>query len=66
MAGASQPRFEVRCAAMLLLASEALGQTIALLLTFVGIGVLVSLLVAYIIAQVFAEHRQNEERREAQ
>ena len=51
---------------MLLPASDALGQTIALLLTFVGIGVFVSLLVAYIIAQVFAEHRQNEERREAQ
>ena len=35
---------------MLLLASEALGQTIALLLTFLGIGVLVSLLIAYILS----------------
>jgi len=51
---------------MLILWSSALGQTLALLATFVGIGVLVSVLIAYIIAQVFAEHRQNEERREAQ
>jgi hypothetical protein len=49
---------------MLLPADEALGQTLALLVTFVGIGVVVGVLVVYILAQVYAEHRQNEERRE--
>jgi ABC-type nitrate/sulfonate/bicarbonate transport system permease component len=49
--------------AMLIAASSsnALGQTIALLITFGGIGVLVTALVGYIIAQVMAEHRQNQE-----
>jgi hypothetical protein len=54
---------EVRSArAMLILSDEATGQTLALLATFVGIGVLVSILVAYIVGQVFAEHKQNQER----
>jgi hypothetical protein len=47
---------------MLILSDEATGQTLALLATFVGIGVLVSILVAYIVGQVFAEHKQNQER----
>jgi len=49
----------------MLIADEALGQTLALLATFLGIGLLVSFLIAYILAQVYAEHKQNEERREA-
>ena len=42
--------------------SHALGQTLALLATFVGIGILVTVLVVYVIAQVFVEHKQNQER----
>jgi hypothetical protein len=49
---------------MLITASDALGQTLALLATFIGIGILVNVLIVYIIAQVIAEHRQNVERRE--
>jgi hypothetical protein len=49
---------------MLITASDAFGQTFALLVTFVGIGILVNLLIVYIIGQVMVEHRQNKERRE--
>jgi hypothetical protein len=42
--------------------SHALGQTLALLATFVGIGIIVNVLVLYVIAQVYAEHKQNRER----
>jgi hypothetical protein len=38
------------------------GQTLALLLTFLGIGVLVNVLIVYIVAQVMVERRQNQER----
>jgi hypothetical protein len=41
--------------------SQSLGQTLALLATFVGIGLIVSLLILYVIAQVFAEHKQNQQ-----
>jgi len=41
---------------------SALGQTIALLLTFLGIGVIANVLIVYIVAQVLAERRQNQER----
>ncbi len=47
---------------MLVLADQALGQTIALLITFIGIGIVVNILVVYIIFQVMAERRQNQER----
>ena len=40
---------------------QATGQTLALIVTFIGIGVLVNVLIVYIIAQVWAEHRQNRE-----
>jgi hypothetical protein len=43
--------------------SHATGQTLALLATFVGIGVLVTVLIVYIVGQVYAEHKQNQERR---
>ena len=47
---------------MLLLADAATAQTIALLITFVGIGVLVNVLIVYIVLQVMAERKQNQER----
>ncbi len=49
---------------MLVLANQASDQTIALLITFVGVGVLVNILVVYIIAQVLAERRENQERQQ--
>ncbi|HEY2160779.1 MAG TPA: hypothetical protein VGH24_05690 [Solirubrobacteraceae bacterium] len=42
-------------------ADQATGQTIALLLTFLGIGVIVNVLIVYIVAQVLAERKQNRE-----
>jgi hypothetical protein len=50
---------------MLIAGSEALGQTLALLATFLGIGVLVNVLVLYIVAQVLAERKQNQEHTES-
>jgi hypothetical protein len=38
------------------------GYTIALLLTFLGIGVIVNVLIIYIVAQVLAERKENQER----
>jgi|HubBroStandDraft_6_1064221.scaffolds.fasta_scaffold531278_1 hypothetical protein len=38
------------------------GYTIALLLTFLGIGVIVNVLIIYIVAQVLAERKENRER----
>ena len=66
VAHASTARRRLRYAAgpMLLGASEALSQTLALLATFGGIGILVGVLVFYIIGQVLAVRRQNQERRE--
>ena len=49
---------------MLVAADAATDQTLALLATFVGIGIVVNVLVVYIIAQVLAERRENQERRE--
>ncbi|MGO9499799.1 MAG: hypothetical protein ACLQA5_24260 [Solirubrobacteraceae bacterium] len=55
-------------AAMLMIAGflgqtpNSLGQTIALLLTFLGIGVIVNVLIIYVVAQVLAERKQNNER----
>ncbi len=43
---------------------SAFGMTLALLITFLGIGVLVNLLIAYVVAQVMAERRQNQERQQ--
>ena len=42
--------------------NQSLGQTLALLATFGGIGLIVNLLIIYVIAQVLAEHKQNRER----
>lgn len=38
------------------------GQTLALLITFLGIGILVNGIIVYIVAQVMVERRQNQER----
>jgi phage shock protein PspC (stress-responsive transcriptional regulator) len=46
---------------MFVLGDQALGQTLALLATFLGIGVLVNLLIFYIVAQAMAERKQNQE-----
>jgi energy-converting hydrogenase Eha subunit E len=40
------------------------GETLALGITFIGIGIIVNLLIVYAVAQVMAEHRQNQERME--
>jgi phage shock protein PspC (stress-responsive transcriptional regulator) len=45
---------------------SSVGVTVALLLTFLGIGVIVNVLIIYIVAQVFAERRENQERLERQ
>jgi hypothetical protein len=41
---------------------SALGQTLALLITFLGIGVLVNALIVHIVGQVLAERRETLER----
>jgi phage shock protein PspC (stress-responsive transcriptional regulator) len=46
----------------MLISADSLGQTLALLVTFLGIGLLVNILIVYIIAQVLAERKQNRER----
>ena len=45
---------------------SSVGVTVALLLTFLGIGVIVNVLIIYIVAQVFAERKENRERAESQ
>ena len=40
------------------------GEDIALLITFLWIGVVANLLIVYAVAQVMAERRQNQERAE--
>jgi hypothetical protein len=42
-------------------ADQATGQTIALLITFGGIGVFATVLILYVVAQVLAERRENQE-----
>jgi phage shock protein PspC (stress-responsive transcriptional regulator) len=43
---------------------SSLGQTIALLLTFLGIGVIANVLIIYVVAQVMAERKENQEHRQ--
>ena len=40
------------------------GQTIALLLTFLGIGIIANVIIIYAVATVLAERRENQERRQ--
>jgi hypothetical protein len=42
------------------------GVTVALLITFLGIGVIANVLIFYIIFQVLAERRENQQRREGE
>ena len=49
---------------MLVAATDSVGQTLALLVTFVGIGIVANVLIAYVIFQVLAERKQNRERME--
>ncbi len=48
----------------MLIPAASTGQTLALLVTFLGIGVLVNVLIIYIVAQVLGERERNRERRE--
>jgi hypothetical protein len=48
---------------MLLAASAAFSKDVGLIVTFVGIGVVVNLIVVYLAVQVRGEHSQNQERR---
>ncbi len=50
----------------LAIASEALGQTLALLATFIGIGIVVNVVIVYIVALVVVERKQNRERQASQ
>ena len=46
---------------MLIAADQAFAKTFGLLVTFVGIGVIVNLIIVYILIQVRGERRQNDE-----
>ena len=46
-------------------APDSFGQTLALLITFLGIGVVANLLIVYVVGQVLAERKQNQEREQA-
>ena len=41
------------------------GQTLALLITFIGVGIVANVLIVYAVAQVLAERRENQERQQA-
>jgi hypothetical protein len=45
--------------------TSSFGETLALLITFLGIGIVANLLVGYAAFQALAERRQNQERMEA-
>lgn len=46
---------------MILAASEAFSKDVGLIVTFIGIGVLVNLILVYTAIQVRGEHRENRE-----
>lgn len=46
---------------MILAASEAFSKDVGLIITFIGIGVLVNLILLYTAVQVRGEHRENRE-----
>ena len=48
-----------------MITADSLGQTLALLATFIGIGVIVNLIVVYIVLLVLGERKQNEERQQS-
>jgi energy-converting hydrogenase Eha subunit E len=41
------------------------GQTLALLITFLGVGLIANLLIVYAVAQVLAERKENQERQQS-
>ena len=43
-------------------APSSFGQTLALAITFLGVGVIANVLIVYVVAQVLAERKQNQER----
>ena len=43
---------------------DSFGQTLALLITFLGVGVVANVLIAYAVGQVLAERKQNQERQQ--
>ena len=45
--------------------TSSFGQTLALLITFLGIGLIANILIVYAVAQVLAERRENQERQQA-
>ena len=49
---------------MLLAANEAVSKTVGLLATFIGIGIIATVVIAMIVIQVRGEHQQNLEHRE--
>jgi hypothetical protein len=42
--------------------TSSFGETLALAITFIGIGIVANVLIVYIVFQVLAERRQNQER----
>jgi hypothetical protein len=50
---------------MVVALASATGQTLALLASFLGLGLVANVLIVYIIGQVIAEHRQNQERQKS-
>jgi hypothetical protein len=50
---------------VILVASPAFSFTFALLVTFLGIGVIANVLIAYAVIQVLGERQQNEEHRQS-
>jgi hypothetical protein len=45
--------------------TSSFGETLALLITFLGIGVVANVLIIYAVAQGLAERKQNQERQQA-
>jgi uncharacterized membrane-anchored protein YhcB (DUF1043 family) len=45
-------------------APSSFGQTLALLITFLGIGLIANVLIGYLVAQVMGERKENQERQE--
>jgi energy-converting hydrogenase Eha subunit E len=45
--------------------TSSFGETLALALTFLGVGVIANVLIVYAVVQVMAERRQNRERMDA-
>ena len=51
--------------AMLVAATDSLGFSLALIATFIGIGVIVNVLIIYVVFQAWGEHKHNRERQDS-